>query len=55
MLMMSPTFSGVAIPSFKIGGSVRFDPAAFAEWLRAARRSVRNRLFAVCHVGVTKF
>lgn len=22
------------IPSFKIGGSVRFDPAAFAAWLR---------------------
>jgi len=22
------------IPSFKIGGSVRFDPAAFAVWLR---------------------
>jgi excisionase family DNA binding protein len=23
-----------SIPSFKIGGSVRFDPAAFAAWLR---------------------
>jgi len=22
------------IPSFKIGGSVRFDPSAFAAWLR---------------------
>jgi excisionase family DNA binding protein len=22
------------IPSFRIGGSVRFDPAAFASWLR---------------------
>jgi len=22
------------IPSFKIGGSVRFDPSAFAQWLR---------------------
>jgi excisionase family DNA binding protein len=22
------------IPSFKIGGSVRFDPAAFGSWLR---------------------
>jgi excisionase family DNA binding protein len=32
------------IPSFKIGGSVRFDPAAFAAWLRQkiAPSSVRS-------------
>jgi excisionase family DNA binding protein len=32
------------IPSFKIGGSVRFDPAAFAAWLRQkiAPASVRT-------------
>ena len=33
-----------SIPSFKIGGSVRFDPAAFAAWLRQriAPASVRS-------------
>ena len=36
------------IPSFKIGGSVRFDPAAFAVWLRqkiapGSVRSVQSR------------
>jgi excisionase family DNA binding protein len=35
------------IPSFKIGGSVRFDPSVFAAWLRqrmvpVPARSVRN-------------
>jgi excisionase family DNA binding protein len=32
------------IPSFNIGGSVRFDPAAFAAWLRQkiAPASVRS-------------
>jgi excisionase family DNA binding protein len=26
------------IPCFKIGNSIRFDPAAFAAWLRAAEK-----------------
>ena len=26
------------IPCFKIGNSIRFDPAAFASWLRAAEK-----------------
>jgi excisionase family DNA binding protein len=30
------------IPSFKIGGSVRFDPVAFAAWLRQKSRPRRS-------------
>ena len=31
------------IPSFKIGGSVRFDPSAFAAWLRGRMVAVPVR------------
>ena len=34
------------IPSFKIGGSVRFDPAAFAAWLRQKIEPSSVRLFS---------